>query len=97
MKCSAPIAATAEHSSISRCRRSQRGLWVLIYLRQEGRGIGLRDKLRAYNPQDQGYDTVDANLLLGHQVDQRDYTVAAHILTDLQVRSVHLLTNSGIK
>jgi 3,4-dihydroxy 2-butanone 4-phosphate synthase/GTP cyclohydrolase II len=70
---------------------------VLIYLRQEGRGIGLLDKLRAYNLQDQGYDTVDANLILGHQADERDYTVAARILEDLRIRSVHLLTNNPSK
>lgn len=69
---------------------AEEGCGVLIYLRQEGRGIGLSDKLRAYNLQDQGYDTVDANLLLGHQADERDYTIAALILEDLQVRSVHL-------
>ncbi len=70
---------------------------IVIYLRQEGRGIGLLDKLRAYNLQDQGYDTVDANLLLGHEVDERDYTVAAHILKDLGVASVQLLTNNPHK
>jgi len=70
---------------------------VLIYLRQEGRGIGLRDKLRAYNLQDQGYDTVEANWLLGHQADERDYTVAGAILDELRPRSVRLLTNNPEK
>jgi GTP cyclohydrolase II len=70
---------------------------VLIYLRQEGRGIGLMDKLKAYNLQDEGYDTVDANILLGHEPDERDYSIAALILKDLQVRSVRLLTNNPSK
>ncbi len=73
------------------------GRGVIIYLRQEGRGIGLLEKLRAYNLQDQGYDTVDANLLLGHQADERDYTVASEILKDLQVESILLLTNNPSK
>lgn len=73
------------------------GEGVLIYLRQEGRGIGLLDKLRAYNLQDQGLDTVDANLALGHQADERDYTIAACILSDLGVKSVQLLTNNPLK
>jgi GTP cyclohydrolase II len=73
------------------------GNGVIIYLRQEGRGIGLLDKLRAYNLQDQGLDTVDANLALGHKADERDYTIAACVLKDLGVKSVQLLTNNPLK
>jgi len=70
---------------------------VLVYLRQEGRGIGLFKKLQAYNLQDQGFDTVDANLKLGHQADERDYRIAALILKDLQLQSVRLITNNPKK
>ncbi len=73
------------------------GQGMIIYLRQEGRGIGLQSKLRAYNLQDEGYDTVDANLLLGHQADERDYTAAALILADWQVDSIRLMTNNPDK
>jgi GTP cyclohydrolase II len=74
---------------------AKEGCGVLIYLRRGG--IGLLEKLRAYNLQDQGYDTVDANLLLGHQADGRDYSVAALILRDLGVHSMRLLTNNPLK
>lgn len=70
---------------------------ILIYLRQEGRGIGLSKKLEAYNLQDQGMDTVEANIHLGHQPDERDYGIAAHILEDLKVRSIRLITNNPHK
>lgn len=73
------------------------GIGVLIYLRQEGRGIGLLKKLQAYNLQDQGMDTVDANLHLGHLADEREYSVAALILEYLEVKSVRLMTNNPIK
>jgi GTP cyclohydrolase II len=76
---------------------AEAGEGIIIYLRQEGRGIGLLDKLRSYNLQDQGYDTVEANLALGHQADERDYTIAARILEDQGVRSVKLLTNNPLK
>lgn len=70
---------------------------IILYLRQEGRGIGLAEKLRAYNLQDSGLDTVDANLALGHHADARDYTIAAHMLNDLGVESIQILTNNPAK
>lgn len=73
------------------------GYGVLIYLRQEGRGIGLLKKLQAYNLQDQGLDTVDANIHLGHLPDEREYSVAALMLKDLQVDSIRLITNNPSK
>lgn len=76
---------------------AEEGQGVLIYLRQEGRGIGLLDKLRAYNLQDIGYDTVEANLMLGHAPDERDYDVAVEMLRDMDLPSVRLLTNNPEK
>jgi GTP cyclohydrolase II len=76
---------------------NQTGYGVLIYLRQEGRGIGLLKKLQAYNLQDQGLDTVDANIKLGHLADEREYDIAALILNDLQVKSIALITNNPLK
>jgi GTP cyclohydrolase II len=73
------------------------GRGVVVYLRQEGRGIGLVDKLHAYNLQDQGYDTIDANLALGHQADERDYESAALMIKDLGIRSIQLITNNPQK
>ena len=76
---------------------ADRGWGCVLYLRQEGRGIGLHAKIQAYHLQDQGADTLDANLMLGHPADARDYTVAATMLNSLGAGEVSLLTNNPDK
>lgn len=70
---------------------------ALIYLNQEGRGIGLTNKIKAYALQDQGFDTIQANKKLGLKTDLRNYSIAAHILKDLKIRNIILLTNNPDK
>ena len=73
------------------------GKGVIVYMNQEGRGIGLMNKMKAYKLQEEGLDTVDANLHLGFKADERDYGVGANILRELGVRKMKLMTNNPIK
>lgn len=75
----------------------EEGRGAIIYLNQEGRGIGLMDKIKAYKLQENGLDTVDANLHLGHKADERDYGVGANILNALGIRKMKLMTNNPVK
>ena len=73
------------------------GRGAIVYLNQEGRGIGLMEKMKAYKLQEEGLDTVDANICLGHLADERDYGVGAQILREIGVRKMRLITNNPVK
>ena len=70
---------------------------IVLYLRQEGRGIGILNKMKAYNLQDKGINTVDANIHLGFEADGRSYEMAIEMLQDLEVKAIHLMTNNPLK
>lgn len=83
------------HLAMKMIEKEGRG--AIIYLNQEGRGIGLMEKIKAYKLQENGFDTVDANLHLGHKADERDYGVGANILHALGIKKMRLMTNNPVK
>ncbi len=83
------------HRAMEQIEKEGKG--AIIYLNQEGRGIGLMEKMKAYKLQEEGMDTVDANICLGHQADERDYGVGAQILREIGIHKMRLLTNNPVK
>ena len=83
------------HKAMEQIEKEGKG--AIIYLNQEGRGIGLMEKMKAYKLQEEGMDTVDANICLGHQADERDYGVGAQILREIGIHKMRLLTNNPVK
>ena len=83
------------HAALQMIEKEGRG--ALIYLNQEGRGIGLMEKMKAYKLQENGMDTIDANLCLGHKADERDYGVGAQILQNIGITKMRLMSNNPVK
>ena len=75
---------------------SEKGSGIILYLRQEGRGIGLVNKIKAYSLQDEGYDTVEANEMLGFNADERSYEICSDMLSHFSIKSVNVLTNLSL-